>query len=68
MKFDPNTNEHLVYVLKRAYRYALGDFEIGSEEIANDLMNAICNEIGDDGFQSFVSSIPDENICDKIGF
>jgi len=49
-KFDPNTDEHLEYVLKRAYRYALGDIDIGSNEIQSDICNALCNLIGDDAF------------------
>ena len=49
-KFDPNTDEHLEYVLKRAYRFALGDMDIGSNEMAKDLCDAICNLIGDDAF------------------
>ncbi|MDO9105189.1 MAG: hypothetical protein Q7U57_09540 [Methylovulum sp.] len=50
LKFDPNTDEHLEYVLKRAYRYALGDMTISSNEIQSDICNALCNLIGDDTF------------------
>lgn len=62
-KFDPNTNEHLEYVLKRAYRHVLGDMDIGSNEMQSDICNALCNLIGDD---AFVKWNEDENtICNK---
>ena len=52
-RFDPNSNEHLEYVLKRAYKFSSGDLTIGSSEMMNDLCNALCNLIGDEEFQSF---------------
>jgi len=53
MKFDPNTDEHLEYVLKRAYRYAIGDLGVGTDEISNDLCDALCNLIGADTFSDW---------------
>jgi len=56
LKFDPNSNEHLVWVLKLAYKYAVGDIAATSEETAEALCIALCNEIGDEGFCEFFDS------------
>ncbi len=56
-KFDPNTDQHLEHVLKLAYRYALGDLGIGSNEMVDTLCDALCNLIGDDAFCEWVEKI-----------
>lgn len=58
MNFNPKTDgDYLVYVLKLAYRYSLGDLDVGSDEINSHLLNVLCNEIGDKAFQDFVDSL-----------
>ena len=56
IQFDPNTNEHLEWSLKLAYRYATGDMDVGQEECTDALCDALCNLIGDEAFQDFVNS------------
>ncbi len=53
-KFNPNSDEHLEHVLKKCYRFALGDDAIGTVEILSDLTDAICNLIGDEKYCEFL--------------
>ncbi len=56
IKFDHNTNEHLEWVLKLAYKYSVGDLSVASEETSCALSDALCNLIGDDKFCDFVEN------------
>ena len=48
---------------KLAYRkHVLNDDSIGWDELGNSLLNAICNEIGDDGYQQRLQQV---NSADK---
>lgn len=51
--FNPNTNEHLEHVLKKAYKFTHGDMGIGTEEMSGDLCDAICNLIGPNAFSEW---------------
>lgn len=48
--FNPNSDEHLEWVLKLAYRYVTNDASISTEEVQDALCDALCNQIGDDKF------------------
>ena len=52
--FNPQTDEHLIETLKRAYMFACGDTDIGTNEIQDFLSDALCNKIGDDNFCEFL--------------
>lgn len=59
--------------LKAAYRkHHLGDDSIGSSELSDILQNALCNEIGDQGFQAWLASqhpaSPDNEPIFKSGY
>jgi hypothetical protein len=44
--------------VKLAYRkHVLNDDSIGWDELGNCLLDAICNELGDSGYQAWLSSI-----------
>ena len=56
LRFDPNSNEHLEWALKLAYRYAAGDMSAATEETRDAVADALCNLIGDEGFCQFVEN------------
>lgn len=56
IKFDPNSDEHLEWVLKLAYKYAAGDMMVASEETMDAVADALCNLIGDDKFCEFIAN------------
>lgn len=49
-------NENLEIALKMAYRYAMADMSVGTEELIDHLTDALCELIGDEGFQSFINA------------
>jgi len=47
----------LLKVVKRAYqKHHLDDDNIGWDELGTELHNALCNSMGDDGFQEWMES------------
>jgi len=56
IQFDPNSNEHLEWVLKLAYRHAAGDMDVSSRETLDALCDALGNLIGDDAFCKFIET------------
>lgn len=53
----PGKNE-LLEAVKMAYRkHHLDDPDIGWEELSDILHNAICNEIGDDGYCDWLEEV-----------
>ena len=52
--FDPNSDEHLIWALKLAFKYASGDMSVGQEETTDALCDALCNLVGDDEFCKFM--------------
>ena len=49
-----NDPEQLITALKLAYRYhAMYDPDIGQDELTEALCTALCESIGDEGFQEF---------------
>ena len=42
IKFDPNSDEHLIYTLQAAYRYAIGDLSIGTWDEGITLASTQC--------------------------
>lgn len=49
---------NLLDACKLAYRkHVLNDDSIGWDELGNCLLDAICNEIGDDGYQQWLQSV-----------
>lgn len=56
MKFDPNSNEHLEWVLKLAYKYAAGDMSAATEETRDALFDALCNLMGNDKAVDFIEN------------
>ena len=56
LTFDPNSNDHLEWTLKLAYRYAEGNMLISGEDVTSACMDALCNLIGDDAFCEFLKS------------
>ena len=47
----------LLDAVKLAYRkHHLGDDSIGWDELSNCLLDALCNELGDDGYQQWLAS------------
>jgi len=59
--FDPNSNEHLEWVLKLAYLHASGDVDISSKETTDALCDAISNIIGPAGFCEFLAEEHETN-------
>ena len=55
-RYKENT-QRLEFVLKKAYKYALGDVSVGTHEITDDLCNALCELIGDKAFQDWCDSL-----------
>jgi len=53
LRFNPNSNDHLEWVLKQAYMHAAGDLPAGTEENMDALCDALCNLIGDEAFCKF---------------
>jgi len=50
-------NEELIKAVKMAYRkHHLSDMSLGWEELSDALCDALCNVLGDDGFQKWVES------------
>lgn len=48
----------LLNACKLAYRkHVLNDDSIGWEELGDRLLDAICNEIGDDGYQQWLQQV-----------
>jgi len=48
----------MIDALKMAYRkYCLNDESIGWDELSDCLLAALCNELGDDEYQKWISSI-----------
>lgn len=46
--------------LKLAYRkHHLGDDSIGWDELADCMLDALCNAMGDDGYQQWLASTKD---------
>ena len=46
-----------IEALKLAYRkHHLGDESIGWDELSECLLDALCNELGDDGYQEWLAS------------
>jgi len=56
IQFDPNSDEHLEWVLKLAYKHAAGDMSATSQETVDALCDALGNLIGDDAFCNFVEN------------
>ena len=54
LKFDPNSDDHLIYALKLGYKHAAGDTDAGTQETMNALCDALCNLIGDDAYCAFI--------------
>ena len=53
---------NLLSACKLAYRkHHLGDVSIGWEELAEVLMNALCNEMGDDAFQKWLHHLASQS-------
>lgn len=49
-------NTRLLKAAQRAYRkHHLDDPDIGWEQLGDDLCNALCNVMGDDGFQKWLA-------------
>ena len=55
-RFDPNSDEQLIFALKLAYRHTGGDESAGTTETMDALADALCNLIGDDEFSHFTVS------------
>ena len=54
---------NLLDACKLAYRkHVLNDESIGWDELGNCLLDAICNEIGDDGYRQWLQQV---NSADK---
>ena len=54
---------NLLDACKLAYRkHVLNDDSVGWDELGNCLLDAICNEIGDDGYQQWLQQV---NSADK---
>ena len=55
---DSKRGSGLLEACKLAYRkHHLGDESIGWEELGTILLDAICNEIGDDGYQKWLEDL-----------
>lgn len=53
-----NNMTNLLDAVKLAYRkHVMNDDSIGWDELGYCLLDAICNEIGDDGYQKWISRI-----------
>lgn len=53
-----NGEAQMLEALKLAYRkHCLDDPEVGSEELGNALLDAICEAIGDEGYQAWVETL-----------
>jgi len=46
--------DQIVVVLKKSHKHAGGDLSVGTSEILDDLMNVLCNLIGDKEFCEFL--------------
>jgi len=56
----------LLDAVKLAYRkHAMHDSDVGWQELADALLDALCNEMTDDGFQTWHDKERDR-ICRKI--
>ncbi|MDY6857332.1 MAG: hypothetical protein SWO11_22040 [Thermodesulfobacteriota bacterium] len=52
----------LLNACKLAYRkHVLNDDSIGWNELGDCLLDAICNEIGDDGYQQWLQQVKSED-------
>lgn len=55
------SREQTVDALKLAYRKLhMGDESVGSDEVADAMCNALCEEIGDDGFDRWLRGLESE--------
>ena len=58
MRLERRVDMNTVEALKLAYRkHCLGDDSIGWNELSDCLLDALCNELGDDGFQKWLASV-----------
>lgn len=54
-------NEFLLEACKAAYRkHHLNDDSIGWDELSDILLDALCNEMGDVGFQEWLRQVKEE--------
>jgi hypothetical protein len=54
---------NLLDAVKLAYRkHVLGDDSLGWTEVENALLDALCNEMGDDKFQEWLSTLERDTI------